>query len=196
MSFGSRLSSLLSVLLLPGEAGLTFEGRRGIERGMECGIELWLEWDEAIDLDVSWSLSGLLTLIGNDAFAWVPSMYLLLIGLLSLVHCLQIPLHFNPLSVSYCSSPDDIFQPQTISITPDPPVRGKDLLIFINGTLAQRVESGTAHVKVKLGFIQLLNRDFDLCDEVTQVGKKCPLEKGPITVTHTVGIPEAIPPVN
>ena len=64
--------------------------------------------------------------------------------------------------IKFCSSPSDIFTPTSWSLNPDPPQKGRSLDIFMKGLLSQKVEGGTAHVTVKLGFIQLLNQEYDL----------------------------------
>ncbi|KAJ3261032.1 Phosphatidylglycerol/phosphatidylinositol transfer protein [Boothiomyces macroporosus] len=98
-------------------------------------------------------------------------------------------------SVSWCSSPEDIFIPETLALLPDPPVRGEKLTIQLKGQLKEKVDqSSVAQVRVKLGFIQLVDQPFDLCEQIGQVGKECPLEKGELVVEHTVDIPAQVPP--
>lgn len=80
-------------------------------------------------------------------------------------------------------------------MTPDPPQRGQKLTIYLNGTLLETVNDGSAHVKVKLGFIQLVDTDYDICEQVDKVDQKCPLEKGTLSVVHEFDVPNEIPPV-
>lgn len=108
--------------------------------------------------------------------------------------------HYNNLessSIYFCSGPNDIFRPTHLAITPDPPVRGKPLTIIFNGTLSQPITSGsTAHVTVKLGFIKLLDRDFDVCENAREIDKKCPVKEGKLDVYKVVDIPSQAPPVS
>jgi hypothetical protein len=71
---------------------------------------------------------------------------------------------------------------------------GKPLSIDATGDLSEPVEEGsTAHVTVKLNFISLINKDFDLCENIHVIDEECPLPKGPVNVTKQVDIPGAVP---
>lgn len=73
---------------------------------------------------------------------------------------------------------------------------GKPLLITASGEVKETIESG-AYVKlvVKYGLIQLLSTTADLCEQLTNVDLACPLEPGNMTLTKSVDLPSAIPPV-
>jgi hypothetical protein len=124
-----------------------------------------------------------------------------LILLLTTVVAFLVPQHplrsLDTLStVSWCSSDDDIFVPSKVTLQPDPPRRGEKFKVFVQGELKETVDQGSyAHVKVKLGFIQLIDQSYDVCEQLTQVGKQCPLEKGELVIEHEVDIPREIPPV-
>jgi len=51
-------------------------------------------------------------------------------------------------------------------------------------------------VSVKYGLITLIRETLDLCDHVKEVELKCPIEKGKLTLTKVVKIPQQIPPVS
>lgn len=51
------------------------------------------------------------------------------------------------------------------------------------------------NLEVKWGLITLIRQTVDLCDELTKVDLKCPLEKGEMTLTKDVDLPQQIPPV-
>ena len=91
----------------------------------------------------------------------------------------------------------DTFHPTHLSLSPDPPVRGQPLTITLNGTLdAPGIPFGsTAHVTVKLGFIKLIDKDYDVCERAGEIGKECPVEEGPLSILKTVDIPAQVPPV-
>jgi hypothetical protein len=113
------------------------------------------------------------------------------------IHIPQTPLVVNPFSVvTWCSSVEDVFVPQVISLTPDIPKRGEKLTILVKGKLKRQIEDDSrAHVKVKLGFIQLIDQDFNICENIGQVGRECPLEQGDLVIEHQVDIPRELPPV-
>jgi hypothetical protein len=128
---------------------------------------------------------------------WSSEIKFMILPLIALVTGFQIaqkPL-VDPLgSVTWCSSPEDVFVPQQVTLQPDPPRRGELLKIYVKGLLKETVDQGSfAHVKVKLGFIQLVDHNYDICEQVTQVGKQCPLEKGELVIEHQVDIPKELP---
>lgn len=73
---------------------------------------------------------------------------------------------------------------------------GKPLLITASGQVDKTIASG-AYVKlvVKYGLIQLLSTTADLCEQLGNVDLSCPLEPGKMTLTKSVDLPSAIPPV-
>ncbi|KAJ3099951.1 Phosphatidylglycerol/phosphatidylinositol transfer protein [Phlyctochytrium bullatum] len=98
-------------------------------------------------------------------------------------------------SVTSCGGPDDVFQPQKIALTPDPPRRGKPLTVEVIGETTEDVTEGAyADVVAKLGVIKLVDRRLDLCEEIKQINRECPVEKGHQEIVHTVDIPKEVPP--
>lgn len=96
-----------------------------------------------------------------------------------------------------CGRDGDVFEFNSLWLSPDPPERGQPLHFSIQGTLKADIQKGAVvHVRAKLGFIQLMNQDMDLCDEIKKVGRECPLPKGPFLLNHTVDIPKEAPPVS
>jgi len=47
---------------------------------------------------------------------------------------------------------------------------------------------------VKYGLITLIRQTADLCDQIVNVDLHCPLDKGPMSMTHEVKIPREVPP--
>ncbi|KAI0931979.1 Phosphatidylglycerol/phosphatidylinositol transfer protein, variant 3 [Taiwanofungus camphoratus] len=85
---------------------------------------------------------------------------------------------------------------KSIEISPDPPVKGKDLTVTVIGTADKLIEDGAyADVVVKVGSIKLLQREFDVCAEARNANAslQCPVEEGRHEVTHTVTLPKEIP---
>ncbi|KAJ3182997.1 Phosphatidylglycerol/phosphatidylinositol transfer protein [Geranomyces variabilis] len=100
-------------------------------------------------------------------------------------------------SIENCGTEADLFHPESITLTPDPPRRGENLNVDIKGTLDETVDKGAyADVRVKLGLIKLVDTRLDLCDETKKIDRECPIEKGPLNVNTDVKIPGEIPPGN
>jgi hypothetical protein len=98
-------------------------------------------------------------------------------------------------SIHSCGRIGDVFELKSIWLNPDPPERGQQLEFSIEGTLKADIKQGAVvHVRAKLGFIQLINQDMDLCEKIKQVGRECPIPKGPFLLNHTVEIPKEAPP--
>lgn len=51
-------------------------------------------------------------------------------------------------------------------------------------------------LQVKYGYIKLVNTQADLCEQIKNVDMECPVEKGEITITKDVEIPDQVPPVS
>lgn len=65
------------------------------------------------------------------------------------------------------------------------------MTIEASGYVKETVEIGSeANVVVKLGVVQLLRKNFDICDELDKnkddVELQCPIEKGDLTVSICV----------
>lgn len=77
------------------------------------------------------------------------------------------------------------------------PHSGTPLLITATGNVKGRIAKGSyVKVVVKYGLIQLLSTTADLCDQLGNVDLSCPLENGQMTITKSVDLPSAIPPVS
>lgn len=64
------------------------------------------------------------------------------------------------------------------------------------GNFTETVEDGAfVWLTVKLGYVRLIYRKEDLCVQMKNIGKECPLEKGETTITKDVDLPARIPPV-
>ncbi|KAK9471166.1 putative ML domain protein [Dipodascopsis tothii] len=94
----------------------------------------------------------------------------------------------------------DLDTPQVLSIdyikiNPNPPKKGESLYIEGSGILAADIEEGAfVEVEVRYGFIRLVKETIDLCEQLEQVDKSCPLKKGPIDFSKDVELPDEIPP--
>jgi hypothetical protein len=73
---------------------------------------------------------------------------------------------------------------------------GKNLSIKAAGDLKTTVVEGAyVAIQVKYGLITLIKQKIDLCEQVKNVDKECPLEPGELEVTKDVALPNEIPPV-
>ncbi|TBU48180.1 ML domain-containing protein [Dichomitus squalens] len=96
-----------------------------------------------------------------------------------------------------CGTDSHLIHIKSIQITPDPPARGEDLTITVEGVADGPVEDGAyADVTVKAGPIRILHKEFDLCEEARNANTtiQCPVEEGTHKVTQTVSLPKEIPP--
>lgn len=96
-----------------------------------------------------------------------------------------------------CGSRQEAVVLHTLDVQPDPPVAGKNLTVHGTGTVHNEISEGTyADVIVKLGFIRLLSRRFDVCELARENNAElqCPLPPGEYEMTHTVELPREIPP--
>ncbi|KAF2261265.1 phosphatidylglycerol/phosphatidylinositol transfer protein precursor [Lojkania enalia] len=100
----------------------------------------------------------------------------------------------NPLF--FCADPkDNILKIEEVDLSPNPPEAGKTLSIKAKGDFKEPVEEGAkVHLQVKYGLITLINQEADLCETIEKADMSCPLEKGPMTLTKDVDLPNEIPP--
>lgn len=62
--------------------------------------------------------------------------------------------------------------------------------------MKEKVEEGAiVLLEVKYGLITLIKQEADLCEQITNVDLKCPLEKGDMVLEKNVDLPSHIPPV-
>ncbi|EGG20835.1 hypothetical protein DFA_00700 [Cavenderia fasciculata] len=90
-----------------------------------------------------------------------------------------------------CGSSSDHFQIGSVTITPDPPVKGQDITVTANGNLNEEITSGNVKLLVKFGFITILNQNEDLCQAKNPI--PCPLQPGAYNHTITAQIPSNAP---
>lgn len=98
---------------------------------------------------------------------------------------------------SVCGSRDEAIVLDDIKVLPDPPKPGENLTVHAVGEVKHDLKEGSyADVVVKLGFIRLLSRRFDICQlaKDNDAELQCPLEPGHYEITHTVELPKEIPP--
>jgi len=101
----------------------------------------------------------------------------------------------NPLQHCTDDLSEDVLTIEEVDLIPNPPVPGENLTIKAVGVLKDTVTKGAyVEVSVKYGLITLIRETLDLCDHVKEVELECPIEKGKLTLTKVVKIPQQIPP--
>ncbi|CAK5282914.1 unnamed protein product [Mycena citricolor] len=93
-------------------------------------------------------------------------------------------------------SPSDGIIVKSLTVSPDPPVPGQDLVVKATGVANYDIEDGAwADVVVKLGLVKLLHRRFDVCEEARNANAsiQCPIKEGTHEVTQVVALPKEIP---
>ncbi|KAG4443194.1 hypothetical protein IFR05_001336 [Cadophora sp. M221] len=98
-----------------------------------------------------------------------------------------------------CGLPTDFVLITSLNISPNP-APGKEVTISASFEVTADIEDGAyLDVTVKLGLIKLLQKTFDVCEELGNgAGKdlniKCPIKKGSYSISNTVKLPKEIPP--
>ncbi|KAJ2118967.1 Phosphatidylglycerol/phosphatidylinositol transfer protein [Coemansia sp. RSA 720] len=93
------------------------------------------------------------------------------------------------------SHTDDILDIKYVDIDPEAPKRSTPIHLTALAYVKERIDKATANVKVKYGFLTLLNRNYDLCEELkSNLNRTCPVDEGPIEFAVDVDVPGFIPP--
>ncbi|KAK9359126.1 ML domain-containing protein [Lipomyces starkeyi] len=130
----------------------------------------------------------------------------------SAVSIQQLPLPFDEPDVSLLAAPtrpvpgqspvaicdldaSQVLDIKYLKIDPNPPLKGAELYIEGEGYLAEQINEGAfVEVEVRYGFIRLVKETIDLCEQLENADRPCPLEKGTIKFSKTVELPNEIPP--
>jgi len=89
---------------------------------------------------------------------------------------------------SDCGTNKDIFKVGTVSILPDPPVKGKNLTVIVTGTISKEITKGNLKLDVKYSFVTIMDKTLDLCQETS-----CPIPAGEFKKSITDVIPDVAP---
>ncbi|CAN8102120.1 unnamed protein product [Discula destructiva] len=88
----------------------------------------------------------------------------------------------------------DILTIEKVDLSPNPPQAGTPLVIKAAGTVAETIEEGAyVALQVKYGLIRLISTKADLCEQVKNVDKECPIKAGALTFEKSVDLPNEIP---
>jgi len=95
---------------------------------------------------------------------------------------------------SSCGGKGDTLKIKSITISPDPPVVGRDIRITVTGRLNRDLLPNTkVELTAYFGIIKVRDTTFDLC---TQMGLHCPVQATPNadqTVVATMPVDSSIP---
>lgn len=99
-------------------------------------------------------------------------------------------------TIESCGFPDtDLFRLDSITLSPDPPVRGENLRVVVKGQVKEDVGDGSVDVKVKLGqYITILNKRYSLCEVAGEFSETCPIGNGQREWVKDIALPSVIPP--
>ncbi|KAH9483498.1 Phosphatidylglycerol/phosphatidylinositol transfer protein [Psilocybe cubensis] len=98
-----------------------------------------------------------------------------------------------------CGLSDDGVKIESIQISPDPPKPGKDLTVTVKALVQREIKEGAnANVIVKVGLINIIKKNYDICEEARKANAtvQCPVLPDSYTISHTVALPKDIPPAN
>ncbi|KNE90694.1 hypothetical protein PSTG_15874 [Puccinia striiformis f. sp. tritici PST-78] len=97
-----------------------------------------------------------------------------------------------------CGLDTDPLTISSIKIDPSPPKAGQNLTVRATGTIRRLIEDGAyAVVTVNVGLVRLLQKTFDVCEELRKadVSLQCPMEPGDFDIAYEITLPKEIPPV-
>jgi len=88
-----------------------------------------------------------------------------------------------------CGSARDHFKIINVTVSPDPPVRGKDMVLVATGVIDRELTAGISQLQIKYGVLFIEDLAEPLCENV-----KCPVAVGTFSNTFpTVSIGEIFP---
>jgi len=95
--------------------------------------------------------------------------------------------------VTNCGSDTDDIAINSISMSPDPPVRGQNLTLVVDGDVKTEVDGGKVTLEVYMSGIKIYTNDWDLC---TTFGSwvNCPVPTGAFHRSVSEVFPSFVPP--
>ncbi len=98
----------------------------------------------------------------------------------------------NDVPFKNCGSPSDLVSISSLNLTPFPAKKGQTVSTLITGTLNKGFNTGKWSVTVQSGIIKKTVTG-DICEDLKQKGKSCPVAAGPVNFNHDESIPAIAP---
>ncbi|KAG0744871.1 hypothetical protein G6F57_001281 [Rhizopus arrhizus] len=100
--------------------------------------------------------------------------------------------------IEFFDESESLFQHKSVDVDPNPLEPGDQVNVTIVGDLLETVDEGAyAEVVVKIGLVKILQKTFDICEELrkhkNEVDIQCPIEKGPFKLIQSIKLPKEIP---
>jgi hypothetical protein len=92
---------------------------------------------------------------------------------------------------SNCGTSSDILSDVSVTITPNPPVKGKTLTVDASGKIASEITSGNINAVIDILGIPVINKNIDLCSASPKV--TCPIPAGQQSLELSQLIPSSVP---
>jgi len=91
---------------------------------------------------------------------------------------------------SSCGSSDTLTI-NSVTINPDPPVKGDNVTVGVYGSLTESITGGNVTILIKYGIIYIVDETQNICLADPEVG--CPINAGNVAIKQTVLVPATIP---
>jgi hypothetical protein len=98
----------------------------------------------------------------------------------------------NDVPFKNCGSASDLVSISSLNLTPFPAKKGQTVSTLITGTLNKGFNAGKWSVTVQSGIIKKTVTG-DICEDLKQQGKSCPVAAGPVNFDHGESIPAIAP---
>jgi len=98
----------------------------------------------------------------------------------------------DPVPYKNCGTASDLVSISALTLSPFPAKKGANVSTIITGTLNKGFNTGTWKVTVQSGIIKK-TVSGDICEELKQKGKSCPVASGPVNFNHDEAIPSIAP---
>jgi hypothetical protein len=92
-----------------------------------------------------------------------------------------------------CSKSTDPLHIISLTLSPDPPEKGKNLAISVEYDLTEEVTGGEIKVNIKYESIIPYDKTFDICAELKTVNMTCPIKPVKSRFTISEEIPSDVP---
>ncbi|KND03377.1 uncharacterized protein SPPG_02421 [Spizellomyces punctatus DAOM BR117] len=82
----------------------------------------------------------------------------------------------------------------SLSVTPQPLIAGKNVTITASGTVGEVITDGAkAVLTLSLGIIPVRREEINICESSAEAGLPCPIPVGPNKISFIRTVPDAVP---